>query len=88
MTSRSAASIASECPTRVRPAAATASGLSTFDSAIRRRLSRDRVLDEAGDDAPRQLVNDAWLFEPRMELVDFVEQSFDEGNGGAQCLRA
>ena len=43
----------------------------------------DRVLDEAGDDAPREFVNDARLFEPRMKFVDLVEQSCDKRNGGA-----
>ena len=45
----------------------------------------DRVLDEASDDAPGQFVNDARLFEPRMQVVDLAEQDFDERNGGANC---
>ena len=79
--SRSAASMASECPTRFRPAAATASGLSTFEFGDPPPALGDRVLDEAGDDAPRQFVNDARLFEPGMKVVDLVEQSFDKRDG-------
>ena len=43
----------------------------------------DRVLDEAGDDAPGQFVNDARLLESRMEVVDLAEQRFGERNGRA-----
>ena len=82
--SRSAASTAAEWPTRVWPAAATASGLSTFAAAIRRALSpiassMNRVID-----APGELVDDARLLEPRMEIVDLAEQSGGEWNGGAE----
>ena len=44
----------------------------------------NRVLDEAGDDAPGKFVDDTWLFEPRIEIVDLAEQRCDKGNGGAK----
>ena len=44
----------------------------------------DRILDEPRDDAPGELVNDARLFERRIEIVDLAEQSGDEWNGCAE----
>ena len=81
--SRSAASIASECPTSARPA--SRDRLRT----VRLRLGdppaalADRVLDEAGDDAAGQLVDDARLFEAGMAVVDLAQELGDEGRGGA-----
>ncbi len=43
----------------------------------------DRVLDETGDDAPRQLVDHARLLEPGMEVLDFAEKPVDERNSRA-----
>ena len=82
--SRSAASMAAECPTSVRPAAATASGLSTFEFGDPPAALADRVLNEPGDDATGQLVDRARLLEAGMEVVDLSHQAVDKRNGGAK----
>ena len=82
--SRSAASIAAEWPTSARPAAATASGLVDLRFGDPPAALADRVLDEAGDDAPGQFVDRARLLEAGMEVVDLPHQAVDEGNGGAK----
>ena len=81
--SRSAASMAGECPTRARPARATASGLATFDFGDPPAALADRVLDEPGDDAAGQLVDGARLLEAGMEAVDLPHEIADKRNGGA-----
>ena len=82
--SRSAASMAAECPTSVRPAAATASGLSTSDFGDPPAALADRVLDEPGDEATGQLVDRARRLEAGMERVDLSHQAIDKRNGGAK----
>ena len=82
--SRSAASMAAECPTSVRPAAATASGLSTFGFGDPPAAFADRVLDEPGDEATGQLMDRPRLLEAGMESVDLSHQAVDKRNGGAK----
>ncbi len=65
--SRSAASMAAVCPTSVRPAPATASGLSTLDFGDPPAALADRVLDEPGDEATGQLMDRARRLEAGME---------------------
>ncbi len=82
--SRSAASMAAVCPTSVRPAAATASGLSTLDSAIRRLLSP--IASSMNRVMTRRV--SSWIargcLEAGMESVDLSHQAVDERNGGAK----
>ncbi len=82
--SRSAASSAAEWPTRVRPAAATASGLSTFAAAIRRPLSP--IASSMNRVMTRRV--SSWMTRgsssARMKLVDLLHQSGYERNFGAE----
>ena len=82
--SRSAASMAGVCPTSVRPAAATASGLSTLGFGDPPAAFADRVLNEPGNEATGQLVDRARRLEAGMERVDLFHQAVDIRNGGAK----
>ena len=82
--SRSAASMAGEWPTSVRPAQRDRLGARHARFGDPPAALADRVLDEAGDDAAGQLVDRARLLEAGVEVVDLSHQVIDERNGGAK----
>ena len=82
--SRSAVSIAAVCPTSVRPAAATASGVVDLRFGDPPAALADCVLDEAGDETAGQLMDRARRLEAGMQAIDLPHQAVDKRNGGAK----